>query len=493
MTTTAAVKVENPILPEERLFRHRDKITSHFEGLAKEYYKLKERNSYYNNYLKDWCKSLLPPGKKVLDVGCGRGDVLNAVQPNEGVGIDVSQTMIDLASQEFPHLKFAKQSIEEFEGDETFDAVLMINTLEYLYDIGEVLDSSFKALKDNGRIYITTANPIWSPIFSQASKMGLRIPDCERLFVTNEDIVNMLELHGFEVVYKKMALILPKNIPLVSKILNFVFPSIPYLHLLSSTQLIVARKLPVKRKEYSVSVIVPCHNEIGNVDRCVSEMKKFGTRTELIFVDDGSTDGTAEAIKPELNKDIEVKVISYSPNRGKGNAVKAGFDAATGDILMICDADLTTHPEELQPLYEAMAIGRAEFVNCSRFIYPMEGGAMPFLNYLGNKAFSLLASFVMEQRVSDTLCGTKAIFRWDYENIIMGRDPWGDYDFLFGAAQLRLKIKELPVHYRERIAGLSKMNTKKHTINLLKMCVQGFKQVKLMGPISTNEFNRLKD
>jgi ubiquinone/menaquinone biosynthesis C-methylase UbiE len=490
VTTTTTVDEPKPILSRERLPLHTGKIAAHFESLAKDYYRLKKQNKYYNEYLVKWCKSLLPAGKKVLDIGSGRGDVLNAVEPGEGVGIDVSPTMVALASEEFPHLQFKEQKIEDFKGDGSFDAVTMINTLEYLYDIGEVLDKIHAALKDNGRVYITTANPIWSPVFRQASKMGLRIPECDRLYVTNEDLVNMLQLHGYEVVYKKMALILPKYIPLLSSFLNFVFPYIPFLHLLCSTQLIAARKVPQKPNDYSVSVVIPCHNEVGNVDRCVTEMRKFGSRTELIFVDDGSKDGTAEAVKPELNPDIDVKVISYFPNQGKGSAVKKGFDEATGDIVMILDADLTTHPEELEPIYEALSSGRAEFINCTRFVYPMEGGAMPYFNYIGNKCFSILASLIMEQRVSDTLCGTKAMFREDYENMVMGRDPWGDYDFLFGAAQLRLSIKELPIHYRERLAGLSKMNTKKHTINLLKMCVQGFKQVKLMHSVKPQ--NKIK-
>ena len=351
-------EIQPSVLSEKRLALHTSRIAAHFEKLAEDYYKLKERNKYYNDYLVKWCRSLLPSGKKVLDVGCGRGDTLNAVEPAEGVGIDVSPTMVKLAQDEFPHLNFKEQKIEDFKGDGSFDAVTLINTLEYLYDIGEVLDKIHAALKDNGRVYITTANPIWSPIFAQASKLGLRIPDCDRLFVTNEDLVNMLELHGYEVVYKKMALILPKYVPLLSGFLNFVFPYIPFLRLLCSTQLIAARKIAQKPNEYSVSVIIPCHNEIGNVDRCVSEMQKFGTRTELIFVDDGSKDGTAEAVKPELNPDIDVKVISYFPNQGKGVAVKRGFDAATGDIVMILDADLTTHPEELEPLYQALSTGR---------------------------------------------------------------------------------------------------------------------------------------
>ena len=234
-------------------------------------------------------------------------------------------------------------------------------------------------------------------------------------------------------------------------------------------------------------MVVPCYNERGNVERCIQEMKRFGTSTELIFVDDGSTDGTAAAVKPELNPDIDVRVISYTPNRGKSVAVQTGFDVAKNDIVLILDADLTTHPEELGPLYEAFAHGRAEFVNCTRLVYPMEGGAMKLANYVGNKLFTILVSFVMDARVSDTLCGTKAMFRRDYQHMIMGRDPWGDYDFLFGAAQQRLVIRELPVHYRERVAGLSKMNSTKHTINLLRMCWKGFWQVQTLAPIPAKQ------
>lgn len=465
------------------LAAHNERIRAHFEALASDYLALKERNSYYNERLKQFCRSSVAPGRKVLDVGSGRGDVLAAVAPSEGLGIDLSEAMVREARRDNPSLEFRTQSIEDFEGDESYDAALLVNTLEYMHDVGRVLDRIHAALRDGGRLVLTTANPIWSPIFSAASKLGLRIPECERLFLTNEDVINMLALHGFEVVNKKMDLILPKRVPLVGDAANWLVSKLPVVHLASSTQLVTARKVPTQKREYSVSVVVPCYNEVGNVQRCVTEMKKFGTKTELIIVDDGSKDGTAEAVKPEANPDIDVRVISYSPNRGKGNAVKIGFDAAKNDIVMVLDADLTTHPDELGPLYEAFAYGRAEFVNCTRLVYPMEGGAMKFANYVGNKAFTILVSVIMDARVSDTLCGTKAMFRRDYRHMPMGRDPWGDYDFLFGAAQQRLVIRELPVHYRERLAGLSKMNSTKHTINLLRMCWAGFWQVQTLTPI----------
>jgi SAM-dependent methyltransferase len=461
--------------------KHNEQVRAHFEAIAPDYPKLKSRNRYYHDFLARFCRAMVPPGRKVLDVGCGQGDLLAAVAPKQGTGIDLSGAMIQAGKAAHPSLELKEQAIETLETDGSFDAALCVNTLEYAWDVGAVLDKIHAALRDNGRLVITAANPVWSPILKAASSLGLRIPDYEeRLFITNQDLVNLLELHGFEVVHEEMNLALPKWLPGVSALVNWMISRTPVLRLVSSTQLIVARKVPPARREYSVSMIVPCHNEKGNVDRCVRETRKLGTRTELIFVDDGSTDGTAQAIKPELNKDIDVKVISYSPNRGKGNAVKAGFEAATGDIVVIVDADLTAHPEELQPLYEAFATGRAEFVNCTRFVYPMEGRAMKWANYMGNRAFTILVSVIMERRVSDTLCGTKAMFRWDWKHMTMGRDPWGDYDFLFGAAQLRLVLRELPVHYRERTAGQSKMKALRHTINLLRMCWWGFWQVKTL-------------
>jgi hypothetical protein len=346
-----------------------------------------------------------------------------------------------------------------------------------------VLARCHHALRDNGRLLVTTANPLWSPIFRLASRIGLRTPECERLFITNEDLANLLRLHGFDIVYKRMSLLVPKYIPFLSDFINNTWSRIPALRLLSSMQFVVARKIPKTRREYSVSIVVPCYNEVGNIERCVREVPKLGTRTELIFVDDGSSDGTADAIQPALNPQIDVRVIRYTPNHGKGYAVKQGFDGATGEIVMIMDADLSTMPDELAAVYEAFAEGNAEFVNCTRFIYPMEGQAMKWANYVGNKMFNILVSLVMESRVSDTLCGTKAMLRSNYISMQMGRDPWGDYDFLFGAAQQRLVIRESPVHYRQRLEGFSKMKSLKHTLNLLRMCCYGFSQVKTMRPL----------
>jgi cellulose synthase/poly-beta-1,6-N-acetylglucosamine synthase-like glycosyltransferase len=320
-------------------------------------------------------------------------------------------------------------------------------------------------------------NPVWEPIFRIGQRLNLKTPDTDRNFVTNKDIVNLLEIGGYEVIKEKLGMFLPANIPLIAPLLNFIMPEIPALRQLCAVQYIVAKpKRP--GRGFSCSVVIPCHNEKDNIADCLKRIPRMGSFTEAIVVDDGSTDGTASAVREELNRDIEIKLISYKPNQGKGHAVRVGFDSARGDVLMILDADMAVMPEELPRFFRLFEEGHADFVNGTRMVYPMEKRAMPLVNYVGNKVFNLALSWIMEQRVSDTLCGTKAMFRKDYRKIHMEDRSWGDFDFLFGAAKLCLKFHELPVHYKMRIAGESKMKVLKHGWMLCRVSWRGMKQLK---------------
>jgi glycosyltransferase involved in cell wall biosynthesis len=229
----------------------------------------------------------------------------------------------------------------------------------------------------------------------------------------------------------------------------------------------------------SCSVIIPCYNEAGNIVDCLRRIPKMGSFTEVIVVDDGSSDGTAAMVNADLNPEVTIKLISNKVNRGKGHAVREGFDRATGDVLMILDADMAVMPEELPRFLRIIEDGVADFVNGTRVIYPMESKSMPVLNYFGNKCFSIILSWIMQQRVSDTLCGTKAMLRKDYKRITLQDASWGDFDLLFGAAKLCLKIRELPVHYKIRKAGESKMKAFRHGWILLRVCLRGFAELRL--------------
>ena len=254
-------------------------------------------------------------------------------------------------------------------------------------------------------------------------------------------------------------------------------------------QFIVAKETssPEKKKNLSVSVLIPARNEKGNIESLIKRTPSLGNHTEIIFVDGNSDDGTADTINEMIKKypQKDIKLILQGGAFGKADAVRKGFDIAKCDILMILDADMTVMPEDLQKFYLTMAESKGEFINGSRLVYPMEKEAMRPLNILGNKLFSMVFTWTLEQRIKDTLCGTKVLLRKNYLKIKEGRkyfgdfDPFGDFDLLFGASKLNFKIVELPISYKERKYGITKISRFKHGLLLLKMSFIAFKKFKL--------------
>jgi glycosyltransferase involved in cell wall biosynthesis len=282
---------------------------------------------------------------------------------------------------------------------------------------------------------------------------------------------------------------MPKYIPLLSAFMNRVVAKFPLIGRLCMIEVLVARALPepVDKSRVSVSVIVPCKDERGNIESAVVRMPELGRSTEIIFCDDKSTDGTADEVRrmQQLYPERNIRLVA-GPGICKSKNVWTGFEAATGDILMILDADLTVIPEELPYFLDAITRGGIEFVNGSRLVYPIPKAAMKNSNLLGNKFFSAIFSYLLGQRIKDTLCGTKVLWRSDWERIrpMVGtwgmEDRWGDYELLFGAAKLNLRILDQPVHYQERIYGVTKMTKViKNGLIMLGMCIHGFKKLKL--------------
>ena len=456
----------------------RSVIREHFDSIAGKYDRYKRRNRYYHDAIHRFCKILIPRGERGLEIGCATGDLLNLVEPRAGIGVDLSPKMIDVARGKYPGLKFEVGEAESTSLEEKVDYIIMSNLLDYLEDIWVVLEKAKGMLNEDGKLVITTINPVWEPVFRLGQKLNLRTPDTVRNFVTNKDIVNLLELHDFEILKVGLKVFIPFYIPLLSAAVNFMVQELPFLRQLCIMQYIVAKPKRAT-KPLSCSVIIPCYNEGGNIADCLRRIPKMGSYTEAIVVDDGSSDGTAAMVKPELNRDITIKLISNQTNRGKGHAVRVGFDHAVGDVVMILDADMAVMPEELPRFLHLMEVGVADFVNGTRVIYPMEAKSMPVLNYFGNKCFSIILSWIMEQRVSDTLCGTKAMFRKDYKRMSLQDSSWGDFDLLFGAAKLCLRMRELPVHYKVRKAGESKMKAFRHGWILLRVCFKGFAELRL--------------
>jgi SAM-dependent methyltransferase len=464
-------------------------LIKYFDARAPERDRWIKRNRFYHRQLAKAFSFFIPPNRAVLEVGSGTGQLLDALKPSRGVGIDISPAMVRLAQEKFPHLNFRVDDVEKMHLAEKFDYVVVSDLIGFLYDVQRGFEKLRQVCTPRTRVVVSYYSYFWEPILRAGELLGLKAKQPVQNWLSPADIENLLGLAGFEVVRKTSRLLLPKYIPLLSAFCNRVLVNLPGLRKLALVHLLVARPKPSPaNKPYTCSVIIPARNERGNIEAAVQRTPKLGTHTELIFVEGNSTDGTAEEIQRVIAKypDHGIKLVPQGNGRGKADAVRKGFAAATGDILMILDADLTVDPEELPKFYDALVSGSGEFIHGSRLVYPMEKEAMRFLNVLGNKFFSMAFTFLLEQRFKDTLCGTKLLFRADYEQIAANRayfgefDPFGDYDLIFGAAKLNLKVVEIPIHYRERTYGTTNISRFRHGLLLLHMTWYAMRKLKFV-------------
>jgi hypothetical protein len=411
-----------------------------------------------------------------LEIGCGTGDVLAATQPARGVGIDFSPEMVQLAKKKYPQYAFYASTIEDFQSKEKLDYIILVDVVDHVYDMIDVFRSVRRLSHPTTKIILTTINPWWDPVLMFAERVGAKMPEGQHNFVEKRNLLKVLELCDFSATYSGYLLLAPKYIPGISYLLNALGTRIWGLNKFSFVQYLIIQPLPVNTTDLGMgcSVIIPCYNEEGNIEAVVRRVPRMGIRTEIIVVNDGSTDKTAERVLALQKEFPDLKLINYSPNRGKGCAVHQGFEAATQDVLMVLDADMSVEPEELPYFFEPLNRGRCQFVNGTRMVYPMKQKAMKIMNHLGNKIFALIMSFITNQSLTDTLCGTKAFYRQDYPYFDKGMDRWGDFDLLFSAARMGLKIMEIPVHYKERRSGMSKMRALSHGIHLLRVMMRGF-------------------
>lgn len=461
-----------------------------YNQMAKNRQAWKAKNRYYYQQLEKYFSFIIPAGSAVVEIGCGTGELLNAVHPSRGMGIDFASAMIEIAQRKFPHLEFRVDDTEELKCEEKFDYVILSDLIGSLTDIQKAFGSIKKLCAPKTRVVISYYNYLWEPILRFAERSGLKTRLPLQSWLSLSDIENILYLNDFEVIKKGYKLLLPKYLPLISAFFNKFLANLPLLRRLCLTEFVVARprsELPHSVKDYTCSVIICCRNEKGNIRPNIERIPDLGKHTEIVFVEGHSRDGTLEEIKKQIplfpHKDIKVFV---QDGIGKGDALRKGFTHAQGDILMVLDADLTVAPEELTKFYAALASGKGEFIMGSRLVYPVEEGAMRFLNLLGNRFFSLVFTYLLEQRVKDTLCANKAIFRSDYQKIEQTRrllgeiDPFGDFDLIFGAAKYNLKILEIPVRYVARSYGITQISRFRHGWLLLKMCWVAFWKLKMV-------------
>jgi len=462
-------------------------MRKYFDSIAESRQKWRKRNRYYNALLEKYFKFIIPAGSKVMEVGCGTGELLNAVQPVKGVGIDYSEKMVKIASENFKGLTFYVQDAEDIKLNETFDYIILSDLLSSVQDVQKVFKCLKQVSDENTRIIISNYSYLWEPVLKLGEGIGLKQKQPLMNWLSAKDIENLLSLEGFELIKSERKILLPKKTPILSAFLNSFLINLPLVKNLSLVNLLVIRKREEKEEEHSVTIVVPARNEKGNIESAITRTPAFGTFQEFIFIEGGSKDGTYDEVLRVQEKYKDKKIVAMKQSgKGKGNAVREAFAAANGDVLMILDADLTMPPEDLPKYYEALVSNKGEFINGCRLVYPMEGQAMRFLNLIANKFFGVLFTYLLGQNLKDTLCGTKVLYKKDYEHIINNRkyfgdfDPFGDFDLLFGASKLNLKIVEMPIRYKDRQYGETQIKRFSHGWLLIKMSLFAAKKMKFI-------------
>ncbi len=476
--------VDNANVKIER--KRRDSFFRHFEKLSNGIGKYRKRYQYFWNDIVRYCNYFIREDDSVLEIGCANGSLIGQLNGKQKVGIDFSPKMIEIAKAQYKDVEFLVQDAEEINLDRKFDTIVLSHVTGYFVDIVRVFNAIKTACHPRTRIIINYYNFLWEPVLLFGELIGIKRKSPKQNWLTKKDLETFLYLTGYESYRATKRILLPINIPVISWLLNKFLARLPLFNSLCINQYIFARPVSfISNKELSTSIIIPARNESGNLENALTRLPAFGSHQEIIFVEGNSTDDTWEQMQkiPAKYPNMDIK-ITRQPGKGKGDAVRTGFAKAKGDILMILDADLTVPPEDLPDFYNAIASNKGEFINGSRFVYPMEKNAMRMLNLIGNRFFGIMFSWLLDQPIKDTLCGTKVIFKKDYEKLVKNRsffgefDPFGDFDLIFGAYKLNLKIVDLPIRYRERVYGKTNISRFTHGFMLFRMLIYAARKIK---------------
>jgi SAM-dependent methyltransferase len=462
--------------------RHWDAVASHSDTWT-------SWGGYYRRRLAEVYRQFASQERRVLEIGSGLGDLVGALECSQAVGVDFSQEMVTRAAQRHPHVTFLcldAHDLKRVEGP--FDLIILSDLVNDLWDVQTVFEQIAPLCTNRTRLVLNFYSRLWEPPLELAARLGLAKPTLNQNWFTVEDVTNLLHLAGFEVIRQWEEVLWPLDTPLLAELSNRYLVKLWPFGWLALTNFVLARPQPVVSRtdrEPVVSVIIPARNEAGNIAQAIERTPEMGGGSELVFVEGHSRDNTWATIEHEISVHPErrCKAVRQS-GVGKGDAVRLGFSLASGEVLMILDADLTVPPEDLPRFYEALRSGRGEFVNGVRLVYPLEGQAMRFWNLIANKFFGLAFSWLIGQPIKDTLCGTKVLWKRDYDLIAANRsyfgdfDPFGDFDLLFGSARLGLKMVDLPVRYRARTYGTTNIQRWRHGWLLLEMVVFAARRLK---------------
>jgi hypothetical protein len=440
----------------------------------------RKEGSYFQEQVFGFLKSSILPDSRILVVGCPSVEFLDSLQPSYGVGLVQEGKNLNMAKPTNSQIKMENINFNSFNTTTSFEYVIFCDYMTYEDDLHNVFLKMHKIITPETKVFIIGVNPNMFLTLRIAKAVGFHTPKIERNILKLKDIENLASLFGYNKLDRGYRFFIPFSFcGMFFPLVNSILARIPVIRHLSFGHFVVLQQSrhPLTFQELSCSVVVPCFNEEENVRECLQRIPDFGLWREIVVVDDGSQDDTAEIVRELMEGREDIRLISYEKNKGKGYAMREGWQASKGDILMMLDCDMTTPPEELPLFYDAIKMG-AEFVNGTRIVYPRERKSIPGVNRIGVAFFAALMSWVIQRRITDTFCGTKVFLKKYWEHFAIEELLWGDWDLFFMAARFRTKMVEVPVHYRTRKAGEAKMRPFKHGIRLLRYAMKGLWIVK---------------
>lgn len=192
-----------------------DKVKSHFDKVSETYDIGKKKYSYYYSNIKLLLSKFIPKNKKVLEVGCGTGDLLASLEPKRGFGMDLSSEMIKIAQKKHKNLKFSTKY-----PNEKYDFIFMTDVIEHLEKPGIVI-SKISSLMNKDSVFINTmANPIWEPLLMLWEKLGWKMKEGPHDRISYKDIKLIVNRSGMKIIKHDYKLLFPINIPIVTNFIN---------------------------------------------------------------------------------------------------------------------------------------------------------------------------------------------------------------------------------------------------------------------------------
>ncbi len=441
------------------------------------------KHNYYHKETQGYFELMIPPNQKILVIGVDAKQILDSLVPSKGVMVILDPSNLSNASV------FHDGSYEchtGFQMDEivgNFDYIIIHHALSLCEDIGSFVMKLIEFCNPSTRIIVSCHNYLWKPLLRIGEKLGLKREGGLEIMLSGTDINNILSASGFQLISTTRTMLFPCHALGIGPVLNWIGKLLPFIDWLKINLFQKYRLLPAvpSDQKESLTVCLTCRDEKENIEPLVKAIPRLTDEQEILFVEGHSIDGTHEEIYRvmKLYPEKNIRVISQ-PGIGQGDAIREGFSRATGSIIILLEADMTSPPENIRYVYESMRLRYAEFMEGSRFIYPISRKAMPYLNQIGNWCFSFFFSWLFWRQITDVMSGIKAIRKEDFEKILVRwnswgiDDPFGDFELLFGAMRLGLKSSEQPIHYHPRTYGSSKTRVFYHGYILTRMALKAF-------------------